>query len=452
MRGGIKVRSIFGYPTYLPLPFQPSHSIFGAREVTDDETYPGTLAELKENARKLCSRSAGFTFALLSALASATSGVFFKLADEMNVFEIIFLRGLATLIVAVTVTLYKRKPLLLVRNNYLWIAATGSCLCHTLYYLAMQNMNYGDAAAVFQILPILVGIVGHFYLKELYTICDTLVTVVMFLGVLLVIQPGFLVQLLYPNTYDVISDVLARNDTNATFWPNISQTDLLTSLNKSVLFNNTTLSNGIGSAEHTPGLGISREMAGLMSVGAAISCCFSTIFARRCGKIYLPTMLVQYNLILVSLSAILTTALDLWTLPSNLDQWIYLFCYILIYPLGHFAYLVAIRHATAALVTTVKVSDIPMSYCLQIVVLRHNPSVLSAVGAVLITVGSLVFSFIRYRREKEAKQRRKTMAVEADDGDCVEEIALTTSDAGTCQAEGGGIGSDDDSIVIDKIL
>jgi drug/metabolite transporter (DMT)-like permease len=384
----------------------------------------------------------------LSALATATSGVFFKLADETNVFEILFLRGLATLIVAGTVTLYKRKPLLLVRNHYLWIAATGSCLCSTFYYLAMQNMNYGDCAAIYQIMPILIGIIGHFYLKELFTICDTLVTAVMFVGVLLVIQPEFLVQLLYPNTYDVISDVLNRNETNATFWQNSSQT-ILTTSNKSLLFNDTTLSNGSGShAETTSDLGISREIAGLIALASAMSSCFSTIFARRCGKIYLPTMEVQYSLILVFLSAILATALDLWTLPSNIEQWIYLFCYILLYSLSHFAFLAAIRYATAALVTTVKVSDIPLSYCLQIVVLRHDPSVLSAVGAVLITVCALVFSFIRYRRDREA-ERRETRAVETEKGDCVEEITLTSSHARACQAGGGE--SDDDSVIIDEM-
>jgi drug/metabolite transporter (DMT)-like permease len=405
-----------------------------------------TLVDIKEHATRPCSRSAGFFFAIISALATATSGVFFKLADEASAFEIIFLRGLATLIVMVTVSLYKKKPLLLVRNYYLWIATVGSSLGNALYYLALQNMNYGDCAAIFQVMPILVGIIGHFYLKELFTICDTLVTVVMFLGVLLVIQPRFLVQLLYPNTYDVISDVLARNDTNDTVWQNNSQTIS----NKSILFNKTTLSNGIGSrrAENTSGLGISHEMAGLMTVGAAMGACFSAIFARRCGKIYLPTMLAQYNLILVSLSAILTTALQLWTLPGNLVQWMYLFCHIITDSLGMFAFLAAIRYATAALVTTVKVSDIPMSYCLQIVVLRHGLSVLSAVGAVLITVGALVFSLIRYRRESEAERRRKTRALETDDGDSVEEINLTNSDARTCQAEGGG--SDDDSVV-DKL-
>ncbi|XP_064646746.1 uncharacterized protein LOC135499737 [Lineus longissimus] len=402
----------------------------GDHEREGDDPTAGKRATLKENAKKFIIRTAGVSLTLLSALAGAIAGVFFKLTGEMDSFEILVFRGLATFVLAVTCSLYKRKTVLLVKNRHLWFAATGNALSNALFYLSASHMNYGDTSAIFLLCPILVGIIGHFYLKELYTKVDAVITVVIIFGVLLVIQPDFLVRLLYPNNDDNFKDVTNRNITNATILKN--------NPNTSEGFNTTISFNGIvnGTKNSTESVGndkqqslvISREIAGVIALGAAISVSCSFIFVRRCGKVFFPTALAQYSLTNAVLSAIPATALGLWQFPPSPLQWIYLSCYISSALLSQTLYLAAFRKAHAALVSTVLVSIIPMTYCLQLVVLGHYPTVLPSVGAVIITCGALVFSLLRYRRERrETEKQKKLAAEEMNCVDSVELVALTGS-------------------------
>ncbi|XP_064646684.1 uncharacterized protein LOC135499691 [Lineus longissimus] len=403
----------------------------GDHERDVDVSTAGKRAPLHVNVKKVLIRTAGVSFALLSALAGAISGVFFKLTGEMDSFEIVVFRGLATFLLSATCSLYKRKKVLLVKNRYLWFAASGNAISNALFYLAGSHMNYGDTSAISLLCPILVGIIGHFYLKELYTKVDAVITVVIIFGVLMVIQPDFLVKLLYPNSDDIFKDVTNRNITNATILKNNLNTSegfINMTLSFNDIVNRTENFTEIGGNNKPRGLVISREIAGVIALSSAIAVSCNYIFTRRYGRVFFPTALAQYGLLNAVLSAIPATALGLWHFPPSPLQWIYLFCYISTALLSQILYLAAFRKAPAALVTTVLVFDIPLSYCLQLVVLGHYPTVLPLVGAVIITCGALVFSSLRYRRERrETEKQKKLAAEEMNCVDSVELVALTGS-------------------------
>ena len=166
----------------------------------------------------------GLFFALLSAISFSMSNIFIKKAKFFSASDIATLRYIIQLLSMLIVCYWtKENPLgpsdmrktLLIRGIF-------GTLCYLSFNFSIKFINPSETFALYELNLILIPLIARFYLKEKFSIINSLSLVMSIIGVFLIAQPSFIfkqkTQLDYINNCSFlksnVSNLMLNEDIN----------------------------------------------------------------------------------------------------------------------------------------------------------------------------------------------------------------------------------------------
>jgi drug/metabolite transporter (DMT)-like permease len=146
---------------------------------------------------------------------------------------------------------------------------------------------------------------------------------------------------------------------------------------------------------------MSRELACFLVIISAITSAGTYISNRKCLDVDYTTVMCSISAGTVAVGLSISAVYTTWSFPTDAKTWLYQLAMSLIHFFSRMCVVLALKMENAAVIAIVRVTEIPLSYLLQIIVFGALPNALSWVGSALITVTIFLYGLKKYRSEKE---------------------------------------------------
>lgn len=152
----------------------------------------------------------GTTFIILSAVFFAFMGASVKLAGDIPTIQKVFFRNIITFVVSFIVIVYNKKKISGSKENHYFLilrslfGLTGIFF----YFYSISNLPLADSTIINKLSPFFVTLFAFLFLNEKITFFKILTLIMAFSGALLIIKPGFNLNLI-PALSGVLSASLA---------------------------------------------------------------------------------------------------------------------------------------------------------------------------------------------------------------------------------------------------
>jgi drug/metabolite transporter (DMT)-like permease len=337
---------------------------------------------------------------VLSAVFYAMSVLFTKLAMDSgtDALQVATFRAIIANVPAIAYVIVRRKPIIEWKNAYVWLIGVCYIFITYCFVIGQVTLSVGDASAIFFAQPVFVGILGYLILKEAYTILDALLAILMFVGVLLVVQPDFLKDLFNIGTaisYNetCIEQMIGENSSiiDDVCNKSIKIDDIVPNKHQNGSTNWTLVSTGdpLATSDVNESLRLSRELACLMLGISALASAIMFVINRKIPKVDVGTIVAQGNLLIALAGIILTTFLGSagWSVPTEVTPWMWILGTALAY-LGAQTFIYAgLKYEIAAVIAMATSAEIPISFIFQLLFTNDKEvNALEISGAAIVTL------------------------------------------------------------------
>ncbi|CAK8678082.1 unnamed protein product [Clavelina lepadiformis] len=137
----------------------------------------------------------GYVFVLLSCLCVSFAGILLKGSTGATKTHMILLRCIMQYILLVPVLTYRKTNVLGSDiKTFLCLVGRGlfGSLASVFFYLSLDTLTFGNALAIFYTSPAMIGILACICLKETCNVLRIILTIVIFVGLMFVVQPPFI--------------------------------------------------------------------------------------------------------------------------------------------------------------------------------------------------------------------------------------------------------------------
>ncbi|XP_064648052.1 solute carrier family 35 member G1-like [Lineus longissimus] len=315
----------------------------------------------------------GVAAGVMSALCWAIGTIQLKFVQEDASFlQFMTIRCIFITFVSVPFLFVRKEPFF-VNNQWLWLSAIFDITATFCIILSFANMAYADASAIFFSQSVFIGVFGFLFFKERCGVFETIITALTVLGVILVVQPASIVNLLNIST-------LLKNNTGPTTSGHHANR---------------------GHHQNLAIFSIPRWQACLIAVLAAILCALSALFTRKCvssghGPFTLLFQFKSFGMICYFLILYIVGDFDF---PYTLLDCGYLFVAAFGNWLGYLIYFYALKWEKAAVVSISRTTEVAFAYILQIIFISADVNIASISGAAIITCSACACGLLSLRRE-----------------------------------------------------
>ena len=321
--------------------------------------------------RNICSTHKGIFITLLSCFSQSLSSIGVKmLAGKIAAIEIAAFRLLFYFIFASVCLVFFRISSRIGRTQALWVfirvTLGTTALCLSFY--SYQNIPVGDATAIFFTSPIFTGILAWLLLGEKFTIVDAIFAVIAVTGILLIAKPSF-----------IFGNIFGHDSTG----------------------------------EGNTLLGIACAVIGAI--------CASMVFVsvRKLGGMNVHPLLQIwfFGLFGMTLTAVLTTILGMWKIPSCGRDRVILIIVSFTGAISQFFLTYAFKLEKATYVAVMKTNEVIIAFIFEYLFFNTIPFWLSILGAVLVVISSLGITLKKWKSVKENFEEDHANEVDEVEGD-----------------------------------
>ena len=304
----------------------------------------------------------GIVLSIISASLFSIGDLMIKLAPSIPSLEVVFIRLIFQLVFSLPPMIFLRDKFIhpWKKTGFLVLRAFSGVTGIALTVYCVKNMSISDARVIFCTTTVYTALLGRIFLKESITKYDVIATMLCLGGVVLIAKPTFL----------------------------------------------------FGSLSE--GSSTKRE---LFPVGMAVLCsivfAFSTILVRKISQdVSIRVVVFYFSVVGVVVSLCASLIFGGFKYPDCGTHNIY---YIIAYEfLGYFASLLdtkACELEKAAVVSLVRIIEIPCSFILQIIFLDVVPTGLSIGGAIFVLLSNIVI-FVKKHLDQKKKSNKDYTPIE----------------------------------------
>ena len=332
--------------------------------ITDDSS--ACLGSQNGEHSEVCScssnRGKGIGFAMLSTITSSFNNITVSmLSGNVGPHEATFMQMLHILLFAIPLaTLFKasfrlsRKAFLVV----LYRCIIGS-ICTMLAYFAFQEMSVGNATALIYTSPVFTGIFSFIILREACPFIDVILSVFIFGGILLVIQPPF---------------IFGEVETTTSIWGPIA----------------------------------------CLLCALFLGTIYVALKQIHSHRVHPMTILTIYGIVGMISSSIVTSALKEWVIPRcGKDRVLLILIGVLAF-LVHLFTTLATLYEKATTVSIIKTTDVLFTFLLEYLFFGNIPNYITIIGAVLIVSCLIAITLRKWWSEKKRMEKDLDMPKEAE--------------------------------------
>jgi drug/metabolite transporter (DMT)-like permease len=347
----------------------------------------------------------GVASGIISAFFYALGAIQVKFVQhDVTFLQVLTIRGIFITTVTVPFLLVRKEPFFL-NDRWIWFSSILDSLVVFFQILAFINMASADASAIFFSQPAFVGILGFVFFKERCGVLETVMTILAVLGVLMIVQPTSIFDLLqipahasnmtiYQNISNDIHHILPES--NITSLEIVQRNDSTEFMRNVVTLD--TVNRGL--QQHLAVFNLPRWQASIVAVVAAILSAMGALCIRRCTQsghgAY--TLIFQFKttgsvcfLLLLFICGDFYfpyTYMDcLYLLVAGIGNW-----------LGNIFYFIALKWENPSIVSISRTTEILFAYVLQIILITAKVNIFSIFGTIIITFTACTTGLLSLRR------------------------------------------------------